>query len=91
LFFCLVALAAYLGLSLVAPLAEAQISPIGFDATNLREPADLGTVWLVHGGDDEAFARPISTTRNGRISIRIRTSRAFSRSTVLRWSGTGYA
>jgi hypothetical protein len=29
-----------------------------FDATRLREPADLGTAWLVHGGDDPAFASP---------------------------------
>lgn len=28
-----------------------------FDATVLREPADLGGIWLVHGGDDPAYAR----------------------------------
>lgn len=29
-----------------------------FDATSLREPADLDTPWLVHAGDDPVFARP---------------------------------
>jgi hypothetical protein len=29
-----------------------------FDATNLREPADLGQPWLVHAGDDPAYAKP---------------------------------
>ena len=28
-----------------------------FDATKLQEPADLGSTWLVHGGDDPAYAR----------------------------------
>jgi hypothetical protein len=28
-----------------------------FDATLLRAPEDLGGTWLVHGGDDPAFAR----------------------------------
>jgi len=27
-----------------------------FDATNLSQPADLGVPWLVHGGDDPAYA-----------------------------------
>jgi hypothetical protein len=29
-----------------------------FYATDLREPADLGGKWLVHAGDDPAYARP---------------------------------
>lgn len=41
-------------LSLGARDAQAQT----FDATNLREPADLGGKWLVHVGDDPAYARP---------------------------------
>lgn len=36
------------------PKAEAQ----SFDATNLREPVDLGAPWLVHAGDDPAYADP---------------------------------
>jgi hypothetical protein len=39
---------------MAAPAAHAQT----FDATNLREPADLGGKWLVHAGDDPACARP---------------------------------
>ena len=35
-------------------LAEAQ----GFDATNLRKPTYLATIWLVHAGDDLAYSRP---------------------------------
>jgi hypothetical protein len=29
-----------------------------FDATKLREPTGLNAGWLIHGGDDPAFARP---------------------------------
>lgn len=29
-----------------------------FDATNLREPAELNGVWLIHAGDDPAYANP---------------------------------
>src|SRR5580658_1602568 len=29
-----------------------------FDATNLREPADLRAKWFVQAGDDPAYARP---------------------------------
>ncbi len=29
-----------------------------FDATRLKEPVDLSSPWLVHGGDDPAFAKP---------------------------------
>ena len=29
-----------------------------FDATNLRQPTDLDATWLVHGGDDPAWASP---------------------------------
>lgn len=28
-----------------------------FDATNLHGPTDLATGWLVHAGDDRAYAR----------------------------------
>jgi hypothetical protein len=28
-----------------------------FDATRLREPADLGSTWLVHAGDDPSYVR----------------------------------
>lgn len=28
-----------------------------FDATTLRQPTTLGSTWLVHGGDDPAYAR----------------------------------
>ena len=41
-------------ISLAAPAAHSQT----FDATRLREPADLGAKWLVHAGDDPAYARP---------------------------------
>jgi hypothetical protein len=37
--------------------AVASAAPI-FDATNLRQPTDLGTTWLVKAGDDPAYARP---------------------------------
>lgn len=37
-----------------APLLHAQT----FDATNLRGPTELGMTWLVHAGDDPAYARP---------------------------------
>ena len=40
--------------SLAAPAAHGQT----FDATKLREPADLGVKWLVHAGDDPAYAKP---------------------------------
>ncbi len=42
-----------LGFGLAAPLACAQT----FDATNLRGPQDLAATWLIHAGDDPAFAR----------------------------------
>jgi hypothetical protein len=29
-----------------------------FDATTLRQPAELGVVWLIKAGDDPSFARP---------------------------------
>jgi hypothetical protein len=29
-----------------------------FDATNLKEPVELGTTWLVHAGDDPTWADP---------------------------------
>jgi hypothetical protein len=41
-------------LAVAASIAQAQT----FDATHLREPVDLGGTWLVHAGDDPAYARP---------------------------------
>ncbi len=58
LFFCFVALAAYLGMNLLTPLAAAQSGPGTFDATHLLVPADLNSPWLFHPGDDAAYARP---------------------------------
>jgi phosphoserine phosphatase RsbU/P len=29
-----------------------------FDATHLTSPVDLGSTWLIHAGDDPAYARP---------------------------------
>jgi hypothetical protein len=40
-----------------AAVARAAAGVPPFDATNLREPADLDSVWLVHAGDDPAYAR----------------------------------
>ena len=39
---------------MAAPAAHAQT----FDASKLREPADLDSKWLVHAGDEPAFATP---------------------------------
>ena len=36
------------------PCAYAQ----GFDATDLCQPTDLAAIWLVHAGDDPAYAHP---------------------------------
>ena len=47
-------LVACIALSSGCPLAKAQ----SFDATQLREPADLIGPWLVGIGDDPAYARP---------------------------------
>ncbi len=46
-------LALCLCLPFAAPLGQAQ----SFDATNLRQPTDLDALWLVHAGDDPAYAR----------------------------------
>jgi hypothetical protein len=43
-----------LGLSCSGGCAQAQ----GFDATGLRQPTDLAAGWLIHAGDDPAYARP---------------------------------
>jgi hypothetical protein len=43
-----------LGLMLALEAAPAQT----FDATNLRQPTDLSSTWLIHAGDDRAYARP---------------------------------
>ncbi len=37
-----------------ARVARAQ----GFDATNIRQPAGLNEGWLIHAGDDPAYAQP---------------------------------
>jgi len=49
---CLLAVSGFLWLLVSAPL-RAQ----SFDATSLREPTDVGGVWLVKTGDDPSFAR----------------------------------
>jgi len=51
-------LTAVLILPLVGTQSYAQNHPAEFDATHLSEPEDLGSPWLVHGGDDPAYARP---------------------------------
>jgi hypothetical protein len=48
------ATAAWVCLALAATRAQAQT----FDATNLQGPTDLAATWLVHAGDDPAYARP---------------------------------
>jgi hypothetical protein len=40
-------------LAIAPPRADAQV----FDATSLREPTFLENGWLVHAGDDPAYAR----------------------------------
>ncbi len=52
------ALCLLLFLALAAQAARAVRPMPTFDATNLREPADLGQPWLVHAGDDPAYAKP---------------------------------
>ncbi|HZB88064.1 MAG TPA: PP2C family protein-serine/threonine phosphatase [Terracidiphilus sp.] len=42
------------GLGCAAPAARAQ----NFDATNLHEPQYLSGTWLIHSGDDPAWAQP---------------------------------
>lgn len=50
--------AAFFGLMVFAGHAAAQnLQPV-FDATQLAAPSDLGSVWLLHEGDDPAYARP---------------------------------
>lgn len=39
-------------------LSRAQTGAAVFDASNLSMPHDLDSQWLVHAGDDPAFARP---------------------------------
>src|ERR1035438_9225059 len=45
---------ALLALGLAVPLLRAQ----SYNATNLRQPTNLAATWLVHEGDDPAYARP---------------------------------
>jgi phosphoserine phosphatase RsbU/P len=40
-----------------APLRAQTSQPGTFDATTLRQPTDLGFVWLIKAGDDPAYAR----------------------------------
>jgi phosphoserine phosphatase RsbU/P len=47
-----------LGLMVFAGSAAAQSRQPVFDATALAAPSDLGSVWLVHEGDDPAYAQP---------------------------------
>jgi sigma-B regulation protein RsbU (phosphoserine phosphatase) len=56
--FCAAATVAFLGLMVFAGYAVAQSRQPVFDATELSEPSDLGSVWLVHKGDDPVYARP---------------------------------
>ena len=53
-FLLLLWIAACTGLAIAAPALNAQ----SFDATNLRQPTDLKAAWLVHQGDDPAYAQP---------------------------------
>jgi sigma-B regulation protein RsbU (phosphoserine phosphatase) len=46
----------WLALTSLGPFAAAHAQT--FDATNLREPADLDTKWLVQAGDSPAYASP---------------------------------
>jgi sigma-B regulation protein RsbU (phosphoserine phosphatase) len=48
----IVALILCLCLACCITRAQAQ----GFDATSLREPTNLAAGWLVHAGDDSAYA-----------------------------------
>jgi sigma-B regulation protein RsbU (phosphoserine phosphatase) len=52
------ACATFLIVSLAMPALHAQSSVSQFDATSLSKPADLGSTWLIHTGDDPAYARP---------------------------------
>ena len=52
------ALCLLLLIALAAQAARALRPVPTFDATNLREPADLGQPWLVRAGDDPAYAKP---------------------------------
>ncbi len=45
-------------LSAAASAVHAQTKAGEFDASNLPAPVDLGGTWMVHGGDDPAYARP---------------------------------
>ena len=39
-------------------LGSTSVQAQGFDATKLSQPTDLVAIWLVHAGDDPAYARP---------------------------------
>ncbi|MGO9339768.1 MAG: SpoIIE family protein phosphatase [Terracidiphilus sp.] len=48
----------YFAVTLFVACAADVLPAQTFDATNLRAPVDLGATWLVHAGDDPAYARP---------------------------------
>lgn len=52
--FLVVAAAVLIAAQWTAPLLHAQI----FDATNLRQPVQMGMTWLVHAGDNPTYAQP---------------------------------
>jgi sigma-B regulation protein RsbU (phosphoserine phosphatase) len=45
-------------LHLATAILHAQVQIDAFDCTNLHEATPLGITWLVHPGDDPAYARP---------------------------------
>lgn len=45
-------------LALVSPVAGALAAPPVFDASHLHAPHALDSTWLVHAGDDPAYANP---------------------------------
>jgi sigma-B regulation protein RsbU (phosphoserine phosphatase) len=49
-----IVVAACVCLTLAGPVLAAQT----FDASGIREPVDLAIPWVVHAGDDPAYARP---------------------------------
>jgi hypothetical protein len=45
-------------MALAALTAKAQRTAPTFDASDLRQPASFDSPWLIHGGDDPAYAQP---------------------------------
>jgi hypothetical protein len=58
LFTCRAACGLHFAVFLCLLISVPDLHPQTFDATNLREPADLDSPWLVQAGDDPAYARP---------------------------------